>query len=75
MVFHLPVLPALLSKINNSSKTTDFEKALGVLQLNTGLCLFRTKSIKDVYLEMTKQLLLWKSISPYSEVNINFYIT
>lgn len=58
MVFPLPIPSALLSKINNSSKATDFEKLLGVLQLNTGLCLFRTKSIKDVYLETRKQLLL-----------------
>lgn len=58
MVFPLPIAPALPSKINSSSKAMDFEKTLGVLQLNTGLCLFRTKSIKDVYLETGKQLLL-----------------
>jgi len=58
MVFPLPTPPALLSKINNSSKAMYFEKMLGDLQLNTGLCLFRTKSIKHVYLGTRKQLLL-----------------
>lgn len=72
MVFPLPILHVLLSKIKSSSKVTDFEKTLGVLQLNTGLFLFRTKSITNVYLETRKQLLLYKSISPYPIVNIIF---
>lgn len=58
MVFPLSIPPAFLSKKNNSSEAIDFEKVLEVQQLNTGLCFFRTKSNKDVYLGTTKQLLL-----------------
>lgn len=58
MVFPLSTSLASLSKTNNISKATDLEKTLGVMQLNTKLCLFRTKCVKDVYLETTNQLLL-----------------
>lgn len=72
MVFPLPILHVLLLKIKSSPKAKDLEKTLGVMQLNTGWCLFSTKSIKVAFLETRKQLLLQKSISPYSVVNIIF---